>query len=290
MKQIKKLMALLMATMLLVVACTAPGSSAKESSDTVNVVFQNLEAKTTTVSSGSVDPILVADVYFQYKAENVSVKDVNGRVIGAATDWTDFTGKGLDKVLKLSRGVWNISLRGFASEEARTAAGTQETVNTKAIFDGKAENVNVGNTSTALTAEVDVELVFTNSTGTGSCSVTVSYTAEYAAVQNKKAKVTLQSGDSYNESVILTFGENGAESSGVANFTNIPNGIATITVDYLDTANGDVPFEDSGSATTLIMTDMHTSASATISMDVVKVQVSGTAPEQSAEDIFGSGS
>ena len=72
MKQIKKLMALLTATMLLVVACTAPGSSAKETADTVNVVFQNLEAKTTTVSSGSVDPILVADVYFQYKAENVS--------------------------------------------------------------------------------------------------------------------------------------------------------------------------------------------------------------------------
>lgn len=59
MKQIKKLMVMLMATMLLVVSCEAPGSLFKDTADTVNVVFQNLKARTTTVSSGSVDSVLI---------------------------------------------------------------------------------------------------------------------------------------------------------------------------------------------------------------------------------------
>ena len=171
MKQFRKLMALLMATMLLVVACTAPGSSAKESADTVNVVFQNLEAKTTTVSSGSVDSVLIENVYFQYKAENKS-----GITIGQTEGWTNLSeGPGLGHVLKLGRGVWNVSLRGFASAAARTEAGTAETETTKAIFDGKLDNFSVGNGSAVIAVTADVPLEFTNNTGKGSCTVTVTF-------------------------------------------------------------------------------------------------------------------
>lgn len=291
MKQTMKLVSFMMTLALLFVSCSAPDSSAKEVPDTVNVMFQSLEAKTTVVNSGSVDTIELENVYFQYKAENVSLSDPNGKVIGSTTGWTNFEGgPGLNKVLKLTRGIWNLYLRGFASEAERTAAGTAETENTQAIFAGKSENLSVGNGNTNLTANVDVALEFTNPTGTGSCSVVVSYAEAYASVQNKKAVVKLRCGETYNETVTLTFGVNGTDASDTAEFSNIPNGIATITVDYLDTADGDKPFEDEGSATTLIMTDMHTSASATISMDVVKVTVEGTAPEQSAEEIFGSGS
>lgn len=251
MKQMKKLMVMLMATMLLVVSCEAPGSLFKDTADTVNVVFQNLKARTTTVSSGSVDSVLIENVFFQYKAEHV-----RGITIGQTEGWTNLSeGPGLGYTLKLGRGVWNIFLRGFATAEARTEAGTAETENTKAIFDGNLENFSVGDGNTLLAVTADVPLRFTNNTGKGSCTVTVTFDEAYAGVKGKKARVRLKSGK-FDQIVPLYFGETGADASDKVKFTNVDNGIATITVDYLD---GDgTPFGDAGTATTLIMTDMHT--------------------------------
>ena len=191
MKQMKKLMVMLMATMLLVVSCEAPGSSSKDTADTVNVVFQNLKARTTTVSSGSVDSVLIENVYFQYKAEHVS-----GITIGQTEGWTNLSeGPGLGYTLKLGRGVWNIFLRGFATAEARTEAGTAETEKTKAIFDGKLEKFSVGDGTTVLAVTADVPLKFTNNTGKGSCTVNVTFDKAYAGVTGKKATVRLKSGE-----------------------------------------------------------------------------------------------
>ena len=278
MKHLFKFIALFMAVAMLVVACVAPESPAGVTQqDTVNVSFQNLEAKTTTVSSGSVDSVLIENVYFQYKAENVS-----GITIGQTEGWTNLSeGPGLGHTLKLGRGVWNVSLRGFASAEARTEAGTAETETTKAIFAGKLDNFSVGNGSTVLAVTADVPLEFTNNTGKGSCTVTVLFDEAYAGVTGKKATVRLQSGE-FDQTVTLSFGETGADASDVAEFTEVDNGIATITVDYLDTDG--TPFGDAGTATTLIMTDMHTTTTATVSMDVVKFTINGSTPEGTVED------
>ncbi|WP_206361040.1 leucine-rich repeat domain-containing protein [Bullifex porci] len=276
MKQMKKLMVMLMATMLLVVSCEAPGSLFKDTADTVNVVFQNLKARTTTVSSGSVDSVLIENVYFQYKAEHVS-----GITIGQTEGWTNLSERpGLGYTLKLGRGVWNIFLRGFATAEARTEAGMAETENTKAILNGKLDNFSVGNGSTVLAVTADVPLKFTNNTGKGSCTVNVTFDEAYAGV-SKKATVRLQSGK-FDQTVTLSFDETDTDASKAAVFTNVDNGIATITVDYLD--DDGTPFGDAGTATTLIMTDMHTTTTATISMDVVKLTVNGSKPEGTVED------
>ena len=277
MKQMKKLMVMLMATMLLVVSCEAPGSLFKDTADTVNVVFQNLKARTTTVSSGSVDSVLIENVYFQYKAEHVS-----GITIGQTEGWTNLSeGPGLGHTLKLGRGVWNIFLRGFATAEARTEAGTTETENTKAILDGKLDNFSVGDGSTVLAVTADVPLKFTNNTGKGSCTVNVTFDEAYADVTGKKATVRLQSGE-FDQTVILSFDETDTDASKAADFTDVDNGIATITVDYLyddETSSG-----YAGTATTLIMTDMHTTTTAKISMDVVKLTVNGSKPKGTVED------
>ena len=279
MKQIIKLVSLLTALFLLIVSCSAPEVPADITPDLVSVTFQNLEAKTTTVSSGTVDNVAIASVYFQYKAENVS-----GLKQGEVTEWTDLSARpGLNTVIKLGRGIWHMYLRGFATAEARTAAGTAETSDTTAIFAGEIETFSAGNGSSALTANADVPLEFTNATGKGSCEIEVTFDEAYANVENKRVNVRIVCGTT-DETKTLTFGENGAEVSDTAVFENVDNGIATITVDYLDTDG--TPFGDSGTATTLIMTDMTTKTSATISMDVVKLTVVGSRPAGSAGDYF----
>ena len=288
MKQAIKFMALMLAAILLFTSCSAPEAQVPEKpspnnvSDIVNVTFQNLEAKTTAVSSGTVNNVDIASVFFQYKAKNLS-----GLKQGETTVWTNLTGEGipgLGQTIKLGRGLWTLSLRGFATEEARTTAGTKETEETTAIFAGTIDEFSAGNGSSVLTAHADVPLIFTNAAGTGTLKITVNFTEAYAAVENKKVQVNLVVGDTYNETKTLTFGENGAETSAVATFENVANGIATITVDYLDSDG--TPFGDSGVANTLIMTDMTTETSATISMDVVKLIVKGNKPTGAPEDYF----
>ena len=281
MKQVIRLTVILLAVLMSVTACSDPANISNALTDTVNVSFRFPEPKTTSVSSGSVDSVLIEDVYFQYKAENVS-----GIKIGEATEWTNLTAddvSGLGDTIRLGRGVWNISLRGFASADARTAAGNEDTENTTAIFAGNLPGFSVGSGSAALYVTADVPLEFTNNVGKGSCSVTVTFTEEYAAVENKSVLVNLQCG-TFDETQLLTFGTNGADASDVAEFTDVDNGIATITIDYLD-ENGN-PFGDGGTANTLIMTDMHTSTSATISMNVVVFSLNGKAPTESPEDRF----
>ena len=281
MKQVIRLTAILLAALMSVTACSDPASISNALTDTVNVSFRFPEPKTTSVSSGSVDSVLIEDVYFQYKAENIS-----GIKIGEAVEWTNLTAddvSGLGDTIRLGRGVWNISLRGFASADARTAASIEDTENTTAIFAGNLPEFNVGTGSATLYMTADVPLEFTNNVGKGSCSVTVTFTEEYAAFENKSVLVNLQCG-TFDETKILTFGTNGAEASDVAEFTDVDNGIATITIDYLD-ENGN-PFGDGGTANTLIMTDMHTSTTATISMNIVEFCLNGKAPTQTPEDRF----
>ena len=207
---------------------------------------------------------------------------MRGITIGQTEGWTNLSeGPGLGHTLKLGRGVWNIFLRGFATAEARTEAGTAETENTKAILNGKLDNFSVGNGSTVLAVTADVPLKFTNNTGKGSCTVNVTFDEAYAGVTGKKATVRLKSGE-FDQTVTLSFGETGANASDAAVFTNVDNGIATITVDYLD--DDGTPFGDAGTTTTLIMTDMHTTTTATISMDVVKLTVNGSKPDGTVED------
>ena len=281
MKQVIRLTAILLTVLMAVTACSDPANISNALTDTVNVSFRFPEPKTTSVSSGSVDSVLIEDVYFQYKAENIS-----GIKIGEATEWTNLTAddvSGLGDTIRLGRGVWNISLRGFASADARMAAGIEDTENTTAIFAGNLPGFNVGTGSATLYMTADVPLEFTNNVGKGSCSVTVTFAEEYAAFENKSVLVNLQCG-TFDETKTLTFGTNGAEASDVAEFTDVDNGIATITIDYLD-ENGN-PFGDGGTANTLIMTDMHTSTTATISMNIVEFRLNGKAPTQTPEDRF----
>ena len=272
---------IMLALLMLFVSCEQGGTSKAQidSRDLVAVSFTKVEAKAVNVDSiGEVSTPALNTLYFQYKAVKNSA-DTSGVTIGAKDSWTNLGSKGLGTVIQLSRGKWDISLRGFATDALRTAAGTSETASTQAIFEGNITK-DVGSNLASRTENVNVSLDFTNPSGTGSYSLAVTIPASYAS-QQAKVKVTVTPASGNAQVQTFQFAEGTATHT--YSFSTVNNGIASVKVEYLDAS--DVAIGDAVTANTLIMTDMTTTGTATVSEDnTFGINFSGTSVNGSAEE------
>ena len=227
---------------------------------------------------GTVQTPELADLYFQYKAVKNSA-DTSGVTIGAKESWTDLGGQGLGTVIQLSRGKWDISLRGFATAALRTSAGISETASTQAVFEGSVSQ-DIGSDLTSRNEIVNVSLNFTNPSGTGSYSLEVTIPASNTSQQtNVKVTVTPASGDAQ----VQTFQFAEGTTTHTYSFSTVNNGIASVKVEYFNAS--DEAIGDAVTANTLIMTDMTTKGSATISEDnTFTVSFAGTSVNGTAEN------
>lgn len=266
----------MLALMMLFVSCEQGGVSNAQidSRDLVSVSFTKLEAKSVNVDNiGTVTTPELASLYFQYKAVKNSA-DTSDVTIGAKTEWTDLgAGAGLEQTIQLSRGKWDISLRGFASASNR-ASGTN------AIFEG-ALTQDIGSNLASRNEAVNVALDFTNPEGTGAYSLAVSIPASYASqAAQVKVTVTPASGDAQT----ITKSYSADVTSNTFSFNGLGNGIASVKVEYMD--NAGVAIGDSVNANTLIMTDMTTNGNAVIGEDnTFTVSFAGAAINGTAENM-----
>ena len=275
---------IMLALMMLFVSCEQGGVSKAQidSRDLVSVSFTKVEAKSVNVDSiGEVTTPALNTLYFQYKAVKTAGEGAEN-VQGQKTEWTNLGSQGLSQTIQLSRGKWTISLRGFATDALRTAAGTSETASTQAVFEGSLSQ-DIGSNLTSRNENVNVSLDFTNPSGTGSYSLGVTIPASYASQQAKvKVTVTPASGDAQ----VQTYQFASGTVSHTYEFSTVNNGIASVKVEYLDAA--DSAIGDAVTANTLIMTDMTTNGSSTIAEDnTFTVSFAGTSVNGSAEDITG---
>ena len=271
---------IMLALMMLFVSCEQGGMSKAQmdSRDLVSVSFTKVEAKSVNVDSiGEVTTPALNTLYFQYKAVKTAGEGAEN-VQGQKTEWTNLGSQGLSQTIQLSRGNWTISLRGFATDALRTAAGTSETASTQAVFEGSLSQ-DIGSNLTSRNENVNVSLDFTNPSGTGSYSLAVSIPASYASQQAKvKVTVTPASGDAQVQT--YQFAEGTATHT--YSFSTVNNGIASVKVEYLDAS--DAAIGDAVTANTLIMTDMTTNGSASIAEDnTFTVSFAGTTVNGDAE-------
>lgn len=272
---------IMLALMMLFVSCEQGGMSKAQidSHDLVSVSFTKVEAKSVNVDSiGEVTTPALNTLYFQYKAVKTAGEGAEN-VQGQKTEWTNLGSQGLAQTIQLSRGNWTISLRGFATDALRTAAGTSDTASTQAVFAGSLSQ-DIGSDLTSRNESVNVSLDFTNPSGTGSYSLGVTIPASYASQQAKvKVTVTPASGNAQVQTYQFTSGT----VSHTYEFSTVNNGIASVKVEYLDAA--DVAIGDAVTANTLIMTDMTTNGTASIAEDnTFSVSFAGTSVNGSAEE------
>ncbi|MCI7806853.1 MAG: hypothetical protein MR563_06920 [Spirochaetales bacterium] len=272
---------IMLALMMLFVSCEQGGVSKAQidSRDLVSVSFTKVEAKSVNVDSiGEVTTPALNTLYFQYKAVKTAGEGAEN-VQGQKTEWTNLGSRGLSQTIQLSRGNWTISLRGFATDALRTAAGTSETASTQAVFAGSLSQ-DIGSDLTSRNESVNVSLDFTNPSGTGSYSLGVTIPASYASQQAKvKVTVTPASGDAQVQTYQFAEGT----TTHTYSFSTVNNGIASVKVEYLDAS--DVAIGDAVTANTLIMTDMTTNGTASIAEDnTFTVSFAGTSVNGSAEN------
>ena len=272
---------IMLALMMLFVSCEQNGMSKEQmdSRDLVSVSFTKVEAKSVNVDSiGEVTTPALNTLYFQYKAVKTAGEGAEN-VQGQKTEWTNLGSQGLSQTIQLSRGNWTISLRGFATAALRTAAGTSETASTQAVFEGTL-NQDIGSNLTSRNENVNVSLDFTNPSGTGSYSLGVTIPASYASQQAKvKVTVTPASGDAQ----VQTYQFASGTATHTYSFSTVNNGIASVKVEYLDAS--DAAIGDAVTANTLIMTDMTTNGSASITEDnTFTVSFAGTSVNGTAEE------
>lgn len=290
MKKTIKAAGLLMALLLVAVSCEGNGAVPGQAmnSETITVSFSKLVAKSVEeFSVGTVSTPALDDIWFQYKAEKA---DSTGSptVIGATEGWADLgTGKGLTEPINLSRGTWNLSLRGFASEEKRSAAGNAED-GTEAIFIGTASDTAIGTDLSVRAQSVDMTLEFTNPAGLGSYKLQVTVPDQYAS-GNAKVTISLEGGSAsspYTHSESLSF-ETGILTK-TFTIQDIPNGVVGVTLSCANQA-GERLCEDATDSM-LIMTGMETSGHAVIGEDdTFEITINGASPSETPESGFPAG-
>ena len=276
MKQTIRIMALLMVAVMLVISCQAPENNVLNN-EPINVSFAGPSARTITTSDGLVQTIATNDLWFQYKAEWAG----SGEAPSTARDnWTSLSGQGLTETIKLHRGLWNISLRAFSSDEDRAGADADS----KFILSGTAPNVNIGlkDSQTIVTQTVTVDLNYVVQTGDGKLKVNATYPKVYTEAGTeavRKVNVSATSGGTPVTGEISTFD---AEDKGSVEII-VPNGAAHVTVEYYkDDTN---LFEgDTASTDVLVMAYMTTSLNVEVDRDIAAITFNATQPEGSVED------
>lgn len=253
-KNAVSIIAVMLIASIAMISCSQPTANPDNANarDLVMVSFTKPEAKAATVTPGTVDTPELGSLWFQYKAVK-NAADTSGVTIGAQSSWTNLgTSAGLAHTIELSRGKWDISLRGFASS-ANRASGTNPIFEGNITYDVGADLATKGET-------VNVELDFTNPNGTGGYEITVAVPDNYA---NSAAQVKVTVTPSSGNAQTLTKSYSSSVKSQTFSFSGLANGTASVKVEYMD-KNG-VALGDSVTENMLIMTDMTTKDTSAVS-------------------------
>ena len=96
MRHIVRIVALLMAALIMVTSCQAPDSSRQLTDETVNVSFAGPSARTITTDDGLVQTVATSDLWFEYKAEWKGSGEIPTT---AKNGWTRLSGRGLAETI-----------------------------------------------------------------------------------------------------------------------------------------------------------------------------------------------
>ena len=276
MKRMIRMVALLMAALIVVTSCQAPDSGSQLTSETVDVSFAGPSARTITTDDGLVQTVATSDLWFQYKAVWQGENPVPST---ATTGWTNLAGPGLTDTVKLHRGRWNLSLRAFVN---------QSDVNndSKFILSGTKEGVEIG-TNNMVTQTVSINLGYVRQEGNGTLHVSATYPVVYREGANpeltveavRKVKVTANvSGTDYTGE-ITAFNDENVGSLDLP----VPAGAAHVTVQYyMDDSN--LFEDDKASKDVLIMATMTTNLAVSVDRDITSVTFTAKQPAGTVED------
>ena len=279
MRHIVRIVALLMAALIMVTSCQAPDSSSQLTDETVNVSFAGPSARTITTDDGLVQTVATSDLWFQYKAVWQGEAPVPTT---ARNEWTSLDGPGLASTVKLHRGTWDLSLRAFVNE---TEVGEDD----KFILSGTLPGVTIG-ANNLVTQTVSINLGYVRQEGNGTLHISATYPVVYHEAANpgnspveavRKVKVTASvAGTDYTGDITAFNGEN----VGTLDLT-VPAGAAHVTVQYY--MDDSTLFEDDQvSKDVLIMATMTTNLAVSVDRDITAITFKAGQPEGSVEDNY----
>ena len=277
MKRMIRMVALLMAALMVVTSCQAPDSGSQLTGETVDVSFMGPSARTITTDDGLVQTVATSALWFQYKAEWQGSGDPPNTV---KNEWTSLDGPGLSGTVKLHRGIWNLSLRAFVNQ---SDVGTEG----KCILSGTREGVEIG-ANNLVTQTVSINLGYVRQEGNGTLHISATYPVVYHEADNpgsspveavRKVKVTANvSGTDYTGE-ITAFDSNNV---GTLDLT-VPAGAAHVTVQYY--MDDSTLFEgDQASKDVLIMATMTTNLAVSVDRDITAITFEVVQPAGTVED------
>ena len=276
MRHIVRIVALLMAALIMVTSCQAPDSSSQLTDETVNVSFAGPSARTITTDDGLVQTVATSDLWFQYKAVWQGEAPVPTT---ARNEWTSLDGPGLASTVKLHRGTWDLSLRAFVNE---TEVGEDD----KFILSGTLPGVTIGATN-LVTQTVSINLGYVRQEGNGTLHISATYPVVYHEGVNpespmeavRKVKVTANVAGTDYTGDITAFDSNNV---GTLDLT-VPAGAAHVTVQYY--MDDSTLFEDDQTAKdVLIMATMTTNLAVSVDRDITVLTFKAEQPEGTVED------
>ena len=276
MKRMFRIIALLMAALMVVTSCQAPDSGSQLTSETVDVSFAGPSARTITTDDGLVQTVATSDLWFQYKAV---WQGSDPSPSTAKNGWTNLGGPGLTETVKLHRGTWDLSLRAFVN---KSEVGEDD----KFILSGTLPGVAIG-ANNLVTQTVSINLGYVRQEGNGTLHVSATYPVVYREGTNpeepveavRKVKVTANvSGTDYTGE-ITAFDSNNV---GTLDLT-VPAGAAHVTVQYY--MDDSTLFEDDQTAKdVLIMSTMTTNLAVSVDRDITAVTFKAEQPVGTVED------
>ena len=277
MKRIIRIVALLMAALMVVTSCQAPDSGSQLTDGIVDVSFAGPSARTITTDDGLVQTVATSNLWFQYKA----VWEGSGEAPDTAKNaWTNLGGPGLTDTIKLHRGRWNLSLRAYVNQ---FDVGEDD----KFILSGTKGGVEIG-TNNMVTQTVSISLGYVRQEGNGTLHISATYPVIYHEAANsgdspveavRKVKVTANVAGTDYTGEITAFDSNNV---GTLDLT-VPAGAAHVTVQYyMDDSS--LFEDDKTSKDVLIMATMTTNLSVSVNRDITVVTFKAEQPTGTVED------
>ena len=277
MKRMFKIIALLMAALMVVTSCQAPDSGSQMADGTVDVSFAGPSARTITTDDGLVQTVATSNLWFQYKAVWQGEDPVPTT---ARNEWTSLDGPGLASTIKLHRGTWDLSLRAFVN---KSDVGKDD----KFILSGTLPGVAIG-ANNLVTQTVSISLGYVRQEGNGTLHISATYPVVYHEAANpgdspveavRKVKVTANVLGTDYTGEIISFDSNNV---GTLDLT-VPAGAAHVTVQYY--MDDSTLFEDDkASKDVLIMATMTTNLAVSVDRDITAVTFTAGQPAGTVED------
>ena len=275
MKRMFRIIALLMAALIMVTSCQAPDTDSQLASETVDVSFAGPSARTITTDDGLVQTVATSDLWFQYKAVWQGSGDPPSTAKNA---WTTL-GRGLSRPIALHRGTWDLSLRAYVNQ---TDVGDDG----KFILSGTVSGVPIG-ANNVVTQTVAVSLGYVRQEGNGTLHISATYPVVYREGVDselpveavRKVKVTANVSDTDYTGEITAFDSNNV---GTLDLT-VPAGAAHVTVQYY--MDDSTLFEDDkASEDVLIMATMTTRLAVSVDRNITDVTFAAGQPEGTVEN------